>query len=280
MLTSLPFDPGPDINNPDVVSVIDEISLWSAPFGLSLLKAVRLRRGISALDVGCGTGFPMLELAQRLGESCHVTGIDPWDAALRRLKTKIGTMKIRNATPVSGRAEQMPFNDKSFDLIVSNNGINNVQDPEAAMAECFRVARSGAQLVVTVNLPDTMREFYDVFEDTLRSLDLNASIASLREHIYAKRKPLTWLCDLVTKVGFVVDAVSEESFSMRYLDGTTMFKHFLIRLAFLDPWKAIPPPAEMPRVFRELEERLNHLADREGELRLTVPYVCLSASKP
>jgi arsenite methyltransferase len=70
------------LDDADITTVCDELSLWSAPFGLALLEVVDLHTGIVALDVGCGTGFPLVELAQRLGKSCHVHGVDPWQTAL------------------------------------------------------------------------------------------------------------------------------------------------------------------------------------------------------
>jgi SAM-dependent methyltransferase len=45
----------------------DELPLWSAPFGQLLLEHVPFRRGMRVVDLACGTGFPLFELAQRLG---------------------------------------------------------------------------------------------------------------------------------------------------------------------------------------------------------------------
>ena len=41
----------------------DDLPLWSAPFGLTLLDTVRMKKHINVLDLGSGSGFPMLELA-------------------------------------------------------------------------------------------------------------------------------------------------------------------------------------------------------------------------
>jgi arsenite methyltransferase len=51
-----------DFNAAETVAVYDEAPLWSAMFGLLLLQHVPLKQAITALDVGCGTGFPLLEL--------------------------------------------------------------------------------------------------------------------------------------------------------------------------------------------------------------------------
>ncbi len=66
-----------DVHDPDVVSAIDDAPLWSAPFGMKLLEVVKLRKQIRALNIGSGMGFPIIELSQRLGETCRVYGIDP-----------------------------------------------------------------------------------------------------------------------------------------------------------------------------------------------------------
>jgi arsenite methyltransferase len=44
--------------------IYDELPLWSAPFGLTLLDTIRMKKGIRVLDIGSGAGFPMLEIAE------------------------------------------------------------------------------------------------------------------------------------------------------------------------------------------------------------------------
>ena len=61
------LDFNPDFNSPQVIAAYDELPLWSAMFGLLLLEEVPLANVTNALDVGCGTGFPLIELAERLG---------------------------------------------------------------------------------------------------------------------------------------------------------------------------------------------------------------------
>jgi SAM-dependent methyltransferase len=77
-----------DLNDRETVSAYDELPLWSAMFGLLLLKHLPLRRHAAVLDVGCGTGFPLLDLAGRMGSTCRIHGIDPWATALQRAMRK------------------------------------------------------------------------------------------------------------------------------------------------------------------------------------------------
>lgn len=71
--------------------------------------------------------------------------------------------------------------------------------------------------------------------------------------------------------------MTQDVFHMRFIDGSTMLRHFLIRLGFLEPWRAILPCADVDEVFACLTERLDERARQDGELRLTVPFACIDA---
>ena len=158
-----------DVHDANVVSAIDDLPLWSAPFGLALLDAVEMRGSMRVLDVGSGMGFPIVDLSQRLGPTSRVYGIVPWTVANERTRMKLRTWGIDNVEIVEGVVEEMPFDDGFFDLVVSNNGTNNVDDEGRAFAEIARVAAPGAQFVLTVNMPETMMEFYEVYRGVLRN---------------------------------------------------------------------------------------------------------------
>src|SRR5262245_30062745 len=152
------------LDSHDTIAAYDELPLWSAMFGLLLLKHVPLKQNLRVLDVGCGTGFPLLELAQRLGSSSTVCGIDTWDLALERARFKAEVWQLRNVTIRKADASAMPFATWEFDLVVSNLGVNNFADPAEAIKECARVIKIGGRIALTTNLMGHMREFYEVFE--------------------------------------------------------------------------------------------------------------------
>jgi ubiquinone/menaquinone biosynthesis C-methylase UbiE len=268
-----------DLSDPQLVSLFDELPLWSAPFGLLLLDTVRLGRGLQALDIGCGTGFPLLELAQRLGSTGHVSGLDPWQEALKRVELKIARYQIPNVSLTVGTAERMPFEKQRFDLIVSNNGLNNVNDQAEALAECYRTAKAGAQLILTLNLPDTMAEFYTVFEQTLKDLGQYQAVERMKQHILEKRKPLAEVQDLLKRSGFTVSACHRDTFRYRFVDGSALFRYHFVRLAFLNSWRQILDEEQRESFFFKLENRLNERAQEEGQLVLTIPFVCLDCRR-
>src|SRR5205085_980399 len=111
----------------------DELPLWSAAFGRLLLEHVSLRPGITILDVGAGTGFLTIELAQRCGDDARVIAVDPWEAAIKRLARKVDALGLQNVRTVAKDVAAIDLPDDSVDLVVSNLGINNFAEPEAAL---------------------------------------------------------------------------------------------------------------------------------------------------
>ncbi len=268
-----------NLNDPNVLSAIDDLPLWSAPFGLKLLDVVELKQNINVLDIGSGTGFPIIELSQRLGNTCKVYGIDPWEAAVDRIKFKMKIWDIKNLKIINGNVESLPFEDKHFDLIISNNGINNVEDDKKALEEISRVSKSGAQFVVTMNLPETMIEFYDIFRSVLKENNKTMELRKLEDHIFSKRKPLSYTTELLVKSGFKIQGIHKDSFNLRFTDASSMLNHFFIKLSFLESWKIILNAQDVKRIFKRIENKLNMVSQQNGELKLTIPWVCMDCRK-
>ena len=147
-----------DFQTPEFGDLYDELPLWSARFGLLLLEQVELRPGITLLDVGAGTGFLSIELAQRCGTDASVIAVDPWQAAITRLNRKLTHLRLENIRTLVQDVATLDLPDSSVDLIVSNLGINNFENPEAALRTCFP-GRETRQLYLTTNLVGHMAEF-------------------------------------------------------------------------------------------------------------------------
>ena len=268
-----------DIDDVELVSVIDDLPLWSAPFGLKLLDTIELRKNMNVLDVGCGLGFPLIEIAQRLGDSCKIYGIDPWERALERVRFKTRIYRIRNVNAIRGYAENMPFENDFCDLIVSNNGMNNVNDMHQTIRECWRVCKQSAQMTFTLNLEETMMEFYSVFQETLEENRLYGVVPKMKEHIHSKRRPFEEIGSMLEESGFFIKDILHDSFRLRFVDGTTMFHHSLIRYWFVDGWKSILRHEDLEPIFDQVERKLNELAEKNGEIVLSIPYVTIDCRK-
>lgn len=264
-----------DFSSPQVIRAYDELPLWSAMFGLLLLGEVPLTGVVRALDVGCGTGFPLIELAERLGDRAHVDGVDVWTAGLTRAAEKIASRATRNVTVHESSADTMPFADATFDLIVSNLGLNNFGDPARSIRECRRVAKPGARIALTTNLQGHMAEFYAAFEQVLIDTGDREAMRRLEEHV-RHRATIGSIRELLEGSHFAVKRVVEHPGVMRYADGTALFSHHFIKLGFLDAWKKVVPGREV-ETFAMVRRRLDDVARAAGELRLTIPMAYVEA---
>lgn len=271
-----PWDgPTPDLGDPATVALYDELPLWSAPFGLVLLDAVEVRTGLTVLDVGCGTGFPLLELAERLGPDARLHCVDPWVPAMERLQAKLEAWKLGGRVTLHVKhVASLELPPASMDLIVSNNGLNNVADLPQALAVCARLARPRAQLVFTANLPGTMAGFYDALGRALENAGVADAQERIAEHIRARRRPVEELVELTRAAGFEVENAGLHGFQWRFASAEALFAHHFIRLGFLEPWRALVPEEARPEVFRDVVGTLDAAA-----LRLEIPFTCVSARR-
>ncbi|HEX8683874.1 MAG TPA: class I SAM-dependent methyltransferase [Ardenticatenaceae bacterium] len=267
-----------NFDDPRVASALDELSFWSSRFGALLLEHLELERGSNVLDIACGAGFPLFELAHAHGPSCRFVGVDLWQPALERAALKLGVYDLPNVSLARADAAHLPLPNTHFDLIVSNLGINNFEQPRAVLAECARVSKSGGRLVLTTNVKGHMQEFYDLFREVLterwggKYLD---RLAFNEEH-RGSRESVTVI---VEEAGFAISRIVEDHFHLRFLDGSALFRHFLVRVGFLPGWREVVEPEDEQEVFATLEARLNEVAQREGGLKLTVPMLYVEARR-
>ncbi len=257
----------------------DELPFWSAPFGLTLLNTIKIHKGINILDIGSGTGFPVLELSQIYGDSSKVFGIEPRNEVISIINKKIEFQDIKNVKIIKGIAERLPFDDEYFDLIVSNNGINNVQNQAQVLSECYRVAKMGTQFTITVNLPETLREFYTVLFKILRKSGMENLINEIEYLISTKRKSIEYWKETILNSGFSIISIKKFSFKYRYADGSTFLNNWFVHKAFVEPIKNIISDENIGHVLAKTETELNAISKVKGELIMTIPYICVDCNK-
>lgn len=119
------------------------------PASAHVVELARLVPGERVLDLGCGTGNAAL-LAARAG--AETVGLDPAPRLIEvaHERAAAGGADIEF---VVGQAESLPFDDASFDVVVSVFGVIFTTDPERAISEMLRVVRPDGRALVSAWLP-------------------------------------------------------------------------------------------------------------------------------
>jgi SAM-dependent methyltransferase len=143
-------------------SAVESFAGVANPFSLG-----RLAPGERVLDLGCGAGTDTLVAAQMVGPEGWVTGIDMTPEMLEKASRAADELGVSNTSFVEGEAERLPFDDGSFDVVISNGVIDLIPDKDAVFSELYRVLAPGGRLQladVTIQQP--------VSEEGRRNIDL------------------------------------------------------------------------------------------------------------
>ena len=124
-------------------SAVEAFAGVANPFSLG-----RLRAGERVLDLGSGAGTDSLVAAQMVGEGGRVTGIDMTPQMLAKARAAAAEMGAANVEFVEGEAEQLPFPDGSFDVVISNGVIDLIPDKDAVFEQLHRVLTPGGRIQV------------------------------------------------------------------------------------------------------------------------------------
>jgi SAM-dependent methyltransferase len=113
------------------------------PFAMGALAA-----GERVVDVGSGGGIDSLIAARMVGPTGEVVGIDMTPAMLEKARAAAVESGIDNVEFREAYMEELPVSDGWADVVISNGVLNLTPDKQKAVAEMFRVLRSGGRLQI------------------------------------------------------------------------------------------------------------------------------------
>jgi len=119
----------------------------------------------SILDVGTGPGWLLLKLHQRSPGS-RIVGLDASPAMVAKAQENVAHAGLAGVIEVrEGNASRMPFDDDSFDTVVSTGSIHHWKEPTAALNEVHRVLKRGGHALMYDIVSDTP---FSVLRETAR----------------------------------------------------------------------------------------------------------------
>jgi len=119
--------------------------------------------GEVCVDLGSGRGADVFRMADAVGPTGHVYGIDTAEGMLNRARTQAAALGVENATFVQSELESLKLPDRGVDLVLSNCTINHAWDKAKVWSEVFRILKPGGRFVVsdiyaTEEVPERYRD--------------------------------------------------------------------------------------------------------------------------
>lgn len=127
-----------------------------------------LQSGETVLDVGSGAGFDAILAARQVAPSGKVIGIDMTPAMIEKARANARRAGIDNVEIREGLAEELPVEDDSIDVVISNGVLNLCPDKHSAYRELMRVLKPGgrvqiADIAVQNLVPQEAKENIDLW---------------------------------------------------------------------------------------------------------------------
>lgn len=277
LLRTKMFKSNLDWQSAQIVSIYDDLSLWSAQFGLPLLEHLPLQNVRTIVDIGFGTGFPLVEISQRLSVDTQVFGVDIWPAAIELTKRKLQLLNLNHVQIIQQPAHQFTLPKNTIDLVCSNLGVNNFNHPLQVYSNIFRMLRPNGKFCFTTNTKHTFKELFTLFETAMQQLQLDTY---LLDNYVASRPDVDSLQNDLKMIGFVLRKKVEKTAYLSFYDAMALFNHSLIRIAFRSSWDAIIPRGKHNIFYTLVMKLVDEIIVKFGQFKLTVPILYLEVEKP
>jgi ubiquinone/menaquinone biosynthesis C-methylase UbiE len=266
-----------------LAQIYDEevLPIWSMRFGRMLLRKIEIPPAKSMiLDVGCGTGYPALEILRKLDDQSRIIAIDCASEMLNIARKKAGDLSgkrifFRTETVSS----KLSFATDVYDLVVANDAVWELDDPRASITDFARVCKPGGHVLVTMPLSGSWSEFYDIYREVLVKHDHHEILRKLDEELQRSPDPeqaRQWL----EEAGLVDISVETEEFDLLFRSAREFFFAPVIEYGPLPQWKEIAGKGEtMQEIFWHIKEAIDaYFGDRA--FSVSIKAGCLLGRKP
>ena len=235
------------------------------PWAEVLLAHANLQAGEAVLDVACGTGAVTRQAARQVGASGQVSALD-LNPAMLEVARSVPVAEGAAVTWVQSSAQNLPFPDGVFDVVLCQHGLPFFPDRAGALAEMRRVLKPGGRLMVTVwQSLERAPMFQALNAAALRLVGLPVYSAP-----FVLGEPGV-LQNLLTEAGFGRVDVSEQTCEIRFATPENFVARNLQASAAAIPVLTVMDETERADLARRMQDDMGELlkANIQGDMLVT-----------
>ena len=113
------------------------------------INYAEVKTGEVCVDLGSGRGTDVLRMAESVGKTGFVYGIDISDGMLEKARRNAEKLGVTNVSFVRSELEKLELPDQLADLVISNCTLNHATDKQAVWNEIFRILKKGGRFVIS-----------------------------------------------------------------------------------------------------------------------------------
>jgi ubiquinone/menaquinone biosynthesis C-methylase UbiE len=221
-----------------------------------LTELAEIKPGATVLDIATGTGTVLCAIAERIGPTGRVIGVDVSEGMLSRARQHIECARLSNAELQTMDAEQLVFPDASFDKVLCGLGLFFFPQPPRALREFYRVLKPRGRVALTTFGPS--------FESAVQWTDDLIKAHWPAEMPYKPRRPLrftdqTALQTVLEEAGFENVQIIEDELELVFPNEEAWW-HWLASTAqkgYLDTIVRVSGQAALDELKADMVARLN-----------------------
>jgi ubiquinone/menaquinone biosynthesis C-methylase UbiE len=120
---------------------------------LDLISILNVRKGMTFLDIGCGTGWAIGQVARLTDFKGSFYGVDLSEKMIGKAKENFREQPDFHF--IIANSESIPLNDNFFDIIICTNSFHHYLHPDRAMSEIFRLLKPAGKIYILDPAADT-----------------------------------------------------------------------------------------------------------------------------
>jgi len=251
---------------------------WRDRFDTLVARHIKLPNEGRILDVNCGTGAHVIEMAEGLRSKGEVIGVDSSAARIEIARAKAQVKKLKEAMFEQSLPYDLRFENDVFDVVIGDASLLPANEVEDVLVEMVRVAAEDGRVVFKVATHGSFGEFFSIFWEALHDVGLDDEVMTDLEELINERKTVSDVEEMARRADLrrIASFTSREEFLFE--TGDQFLSSPLIADQFLDGWLEIVPDEQRQEISGRIEEIIDR--DRnEGTFDVSIKAAIVTGVK-